>query len=357
MAPLRTLLVYAETHAGATLSYQRGWPRVLAADPRFDCTRLDTASASRFALRVPRRFDLVVILHSVFSNSGMLAGPLQERVAAVRAPKVWFIGNEYKMMPDKLEFARGLGIDLLVSQIESEEVRELYRRALDRPVVSIPNTGLDPSLVLPGPPLRERPLDLGYRAFDGPAYLGHDERRRLLDVFAAAAARRGLAADLSLDPKARFTEPKWAAFLRSCKGQLGFEAGADYFELDDHSRFAVMAYQSEHPDAGFDEIREAVFGNYGPRVSGRTISGRVIEAAGTKTVQLLVEGAYGGYLEPWVHYIPLRADLANADEALDALGDEAQASAIADRAYDLVATQLTWERLVDRLYDAVQEVL
>jgi hypothetical protein len=223
--------------------------------------------------------------------------------------------------------------------------------------VSIPNTGLDTSLMTPGPPLGERPLDLGYRAFDGPAYLGHDERRRLLGVFTAAAARRGLAADLSLDPDARFTEPEWAAFLRSCKGQLGFEAGGDYFELDDRSRDAVVAHRNEHPGAGFEEIHAAVFGGYGPRVSGRTISGRVIEAAGTKTVQLLIEGAYGGYLEPWTHYIPLQADLSNADQALDTLADEAKATAIAERAYDVVSTELTWERLADRLYGAVQEVL
>jgi hypothetical protein len=357
VAPLRTLLVYAETLAGATLSYQRGWPRVLAADPRFACTPLDLASTSRFTMRAPRRFDLVLLLHSVFSNSRMLAGRLQERVTAVRARKVWFIGNEYKLMPDKLQFARELGIDLLVSQIESEKVRELYRRALDRPVVSIPNTGLDTRLISPGPPLAERPLDLGYRAFDGPAYLGHDERRRLLDRFTDLAARRGIVADLSLDPDARFTESEWAAFLQRCKGQLGFEAGGDYFELDDRSRFAVEVYVKEHPAAFFDEIREAVFANYGPRVSGRTISGRVIEAAGAKTAQLLIEGEYGGYLAPWTHYIPLRADLSNADEALDVLADEAKASEIAERAYEVVATELTWERLVDRLYESVQEIL
>jgi hypothetical protein len=357
VAPLRTLLVYAETLAGATLSYQRGWPRAIAGDPRFRCTALDLANTTRFALLLPRRFDVVILLHSVFSNSRMLAGWLQERVTAVRAPKVWFIGNEYKLMPDKLEFAREVGVDLLVSQIESDEVRELYRRALGRPVVSIPNTGLDSELISPGPPLDERPVDLGYRAFDGPAYLGHDERRRLLDVFTDAAARRGLVADLSLDPAARLNEPQWAAFLRGCKGQLGFEAGGDYFELDDRSRFAVEVYEREHPGAAFAEIRKDVFGDYGPRVSGRTISGRVIEAAGAKTAQLLIEGEYGGYLAPWQHYIPLRPDLSNADEALDALADVGQASEIAERAYEVVARELTWAKLVDRLYDAVEEVL
>ena len=98
-------------------------------------------------------------------------------------------------------------------------------------------------------PDAERPIDLGYRADDSPAYLGHRERREMAEFFQARAAAYGLTVDISLDPKDRFDETAWAAFLNRCKGQLGTEAGGDYFELDDRSRHEVNAYTAEHPAA------------------------------------------------------------------------------------------------------------
>ena len=70
----------------------------------------------------------------------------------------------------------------------------------------------------------------------------------------------------------------------------------------------MLAYEAEHPDATFEDIHRRFFADYGPSVPIRIISGRQIEAAGTRTVQILFEGRYDGYFLPDVHYIPLKKD-------------------------------------------------
>ena len=359
---LRALVLHAEAVDNATLSYQRGWPRHLRDDPAFDAevvNVLDRAEVRRCVgsrLRRPR-YDVVMLLHSTCSNSIQVTDFLAAAIAGLGAPVVLFIGNEYKLMSEKMGFAERLGVALLVSQLESEEALDLYRERLHCRVIGLPNTGLDRDLFEPGPPAAERTIDLGYRAFDSPLYLGHAERREIADAFTDAGARRGLKLDISLAPADRFTEPDWAAFLNRCKGQLGTEAGGDYFELDDHTRIAVNAYLDEHPDASIAEVRERFFRDYANPVSGRALSSRIVEAAGTKTVQLLLDGEYGGYFRPDEHYIPVRKDFSNVDEALDKLADETFCRELTAAAYAVATDQLTYSRLVDRLREALDSIV
>lgn len=363
MRPVRTLLVFAESSDNQTFSYQHGWPRHFRAHPGFICTPVNLAGrswANRLAhpLRVRwGSWDAIVLLHSVFSNACALSGRLFEAIRASPSPKAYFIGNEYKLMPEKMAFCEALGVNLLVSQSGSPRVHDLYRERLGCTVTGIPNTGLDPEVFRPRTPWVERPLDVGYRSLDSPLYLGHDERRRLAEAFRRAGPSRGLKVDISLDAGARLGETEWAAFLNRCKAQIGSEAGGDYFELTDATRLRVNAYLAEHPTATLDDVFPRFFKDYRDPVPLRIISGRNIEAAGTKTLQILLEGHYGGYLEPHVHYIPLRKDLSNVDEALQGLRDEAACRKLTDNAYDLVVRELTYARLLDRFQVALAALL
>jgi hypothetical protein len=348
-------LLYADGEPNRTLSYQQGWPRALKRDERFVCEpvnvmrpRLETLA--RLSLRRFRRIDGVVVLHSVFSNEPLLGGRALELVASFRGPKTYFIGNEYKLLPEKMAFAERLDIQLLVTQLAAGDAAQLYRERLRCEVVGIPNTGLDVAEFAPREPWDERPIDLGYRSYESPVYLGHTERSDLARRVTEAAA--GLTLDLSLDPGQRFGPGEWAAFLNRCKGQLGSEAGGDYFELDDRTRTAVNAYLEKHPDTGLDELRPRFFDGYGQRVSGRALSGRIVEAAGTKTVQLLIEGEYGGYFDAGTHYIGVRKDFSNLHEALEQFRDRATCERVRQAAYEVALSELTWEKLVDRFHQA-----
>lgn len=362
MEPIRLLVLHVENDDNRTLSYQRGWPGALAGDARFQCELGNLATrTSRTALRLKlsarRRFDATVVLHSVFSQGSFLGGGLLDAVSDLPGAKVFFVGNEYKLMPEKVQFAERLGVDLLVSQLSSGEAHAVYRERLGCAVIGLPNAGLDESLFAPRTPWRERPVDIGYRAYENPVYLGHRERRELANRVVAAAAPRGLALDVSLDPGDRLGGTDWARFLDRCKAQLGSEAGGDYFELTDATRLVVNAYLAAHRDTTFPELRARFFRDYPDPISGRALSSRVIEAAGTKTVQLLLEGEYGGYFHPWEHYVPIAKDFSNVDEALDVLADDALCLRLTDAAHEVARSELTWERLLDRFHAALLPLL
>jgi hypothetical protein len=361
--PIRTLLLFAQSEANQTFSYQLAWPRHFLRHPAFTCTTINVADRSWTArlrgnaLARLWQGDLVVILHSVFSNSPYLVGPLRDAVGALPQPKVYFIGNEYKFMSAKMAFCDEIRIALLVSQSMSPAVHALYRQRLGCLVTGLPNTGLDPEVFRPEVPADDRPIDLGYRADDSPPYLGHDERRRLADHFITHAGDYGLAVDISLDPGRRFAEREWAGFLNRCRGQLGSEAGGDYFTLDDHLRSSVGAYLQDHPQAPFPEIRDRFFNPPPSSVPMRILSGRNVEAAGTKTVQLLFEGQYDGYLEPDQHYIPLAKDFSNVDEAVEKFRDRGFCARLADNAYRMANELMPYPRLIDRFRAAVQPLV
>ena len=357
MSQLRVAVLLAVDKSFATLSYLHGWPRGLAADPRLTCTFVNTLDPDR-RLRnrwILRQCDAIVMLHSVFSQGNLLRGDLAALIKRTTKPKAWFIGNEYKLMPEKMAFGEEFGINVLVSQILAEPVLDLYRERLGCNVVAIPNTGFDPSVFAPGPPLADRPIDIGYRAFDTPWYVGYRDRAVLAETF-TRTRMAGLRVDVSIDPNDRFDETGWATFLQSCKVQLGCEAGTDFFELDDHTRLGVNAYLDEHPNATFDDVAERFFLEYPSPVSGRTISGRVIEAAATKTPQVLLEGAYGGLFQPGEHYISLQRDFENLDDVLTQLADLDRCERLAEAAFEVASARCTYNALITPLLAEIEKV-
>lgn len=302
-------------------------------------------------------FDAIVILHSVFSNGCYLGGWLYDAVARAPQPKAYFIGNEYKLMPEKMRFCEELGVSLLVSQTDSPAVHALYQARLGCKVTWIPHSGLDPDLFKPCRLWSEREIDIGYRAAEASLYLGHDERRQIAHYFLAHGHRWNLRVDVSLKPEDRLAGSDWAEFLNRCKGQMGTEAGGDFFELTDDTRRRVNAYVREHPDAGIEEIYPRFFEDYSKPVPIRIISGRNVEAAGTKTVQILFEGHYGGYFQPDVHYIPLKKDFSNIDDVIAKFRDAEHCRRLVENAYRVALSELTYDRLIDRFHTALSELL
>jgi hypothetical protein len=363
MRPTRVLLLFAQSPDNSTFSYHRAWPRHFLADPRFECTPIDVLDRrvlSRLrggSLATFYRGDAVVLLHSVFSNACAMPEWLTAALGRLPQPKVFFIGNEYKLMPQKMAFCDRLRLTLLVSQSLSPGVHRLYRDRLGCSVTGISNTGLDETRFTPAVPIDDRPIDLGYRADDAPAYLGHQERRTIAEFFTANAARFGLTVDISLRSEDRFGEDDWAAFLNRSKGQLGTEAGGDYFDLDDAVRLRTIAYQSAHPGASFAEIFDQCLRDERRAIPLRILSGRNVEAAGTGTAQILFEGHYDGFFVADEHYIPLKKDFSNVDEAIAKFRDRGFRDGVACNALRLVRDELTYDRLLGRFQAALAPLL
>lgn len=364
MDPLETLLVFSRSEANRDYSYQWGWPDAFQAHPAFDCTPVNLVWEGWIRPRWRSRahlalgdFDLIVLLHSTFSNNKNISDKHVRVLRDSDVPTFWFIGNESKLLPPKMEFAEELDVDVLVSQRSHEEVHRLYRERLGCETLWVSHAGFDPDVFEPLMPLDERPIDVGFRADPKTPYVGYQDRRRLAEFFQRNADKFDLHVDISLDIEDRFGYLEWARFLARCRGQLGFEAGTEFFELTDANRHRVNRYVDENPDWTFDEIHQRFFADYEDPVRSRVISSRISEAAATKTVQILFEGEYSGYLEPDEHYIPLKKDFSNVDEVLAKFRDDDYCRRVTENAHQLVHEELTYEKLIDGFRSDLETVL
>jgi spore maturation protein CgeB len=96
-------------------------------------------------------------------------------------------------------------------------------------------------------------------------------------------------------------------------------------------------------------VYERFFRHHPLPVSGKAISSRHFEPIGTETVQILLEGAYNGILQPDTHYIQLRRDHANLDEVLDRFRDPNVRAVITAAALTHVLEGHTYAHRVDQL--------
>jgi hypothetical protein len=146
---------------------------------------------------------------------------------------------------------------------------------------------------------------------------------------------------------------QWAEFLRRCKGTVGAESGTYYLDRTGRVTEAAKAYVKATQPPRFQQILDRHGeGPDGP-MSGKTISSRHFEAIGTKTCQILIQGHYNGILDEEKHYIGVRKDLSNIEDAVRRFKDAAYRQAMVDRAYEYVMAEHTYAKRVEQLLGTV----
>jgi hypothetical protein len=189
--------------------------------------------------------------------------------------------------------------------------------------------------------LRERKVDIGYRAWHAAPWLGrHGQLKHLVAAAVQdAAPRHGVTVDISTSDDDVLYGDDWYRFLGSSRYTIGVEGGSSLNDRDGSIREATERYEAEHPGAGFDEIESATFPGRDGELSLFAISPRHLEACATRTCQVLIEGDYNGVLHAGQHYIPLRHDLGNLDEVLEQVRRDDLREGIVEQAYrDVVAS-------------------
>lgn len=191
--------------------------------------------------------------------------------------------------------------------------------------------------------VESRPIDVGYRAWRGAAWLGRHGflKAQIADVFQERGPAAGLITDVSTRAQDTLLGDAWYEFLLRCKYIIGVEGGASILDYDGSIRETTEAYVKAHPDAGFDEIEANCFPTKDGSLRLFAISPRHLEACATRTCQVLVDGEYNGILLPGKHYIELQRDFSNLDCVLQTLKQDSARDEIVEKAYqDIVASQL-----------------
>jgi len=187
-----------------------------------------------------------------------------------------------------------------------------------------------------------RPVDIGYRAFDAPAWLGRMGRTKaeVGSKVAEAAPRHELTVDISTRSSDTLLGAEWYQFLLRCKYTVGVEGGAGILDRDGSIKRATEDLLARRPDATFEEIEQACFPGRDGSLALVALSPRHLEACATRTCQVLIAGHYNGILKPGRHYLELKPDFSNLDEVLSVLQRDDQRRDIVETAYrEIVAAE------------------
>jgi hypothetical protein len=202
----------------------------------------------------------------------------------------------------------------------------------------------------------ERTIDVGYRAKDLPPWLGRHARLKteIGDAFAAAAPAHGLSCDISTRAEDALVGADWVRFLLACRYTLGVEGGASMLDRDGSLRQCCERLLAERPDAKYEELERECFPGRDGEFGLVALSPRHLEAVATRTCQVLIEGEYGGVLEPDRHYIPLRRDFSNLEDVLETMRRDERRERIVETAYRDIVTSGAWSypRFVERIEEA-----
>lgn len=267
-----------------------------------------------------------------------------------KAIKVIFCQDEFLKMDRINRFVKEFGIDAIFSVAEESEWNTIYYD-VDRSKVRIYKvlTGyLDDHVcetidtLAKDVPVRD--IDIGYRATHAEPWLGKIGLLKIAvaDIVDASAKKKGLKTDISTvnEEKKFFLGLDWYRFMLRCKNFIGVEGGSSLFDTDGTVREKITKYQKQHPRSTYDQVEAACFPGMDGNINIVALSPRHLEACVTRTCQILVEGEYSGVLKPGIHYISLKKDFSNVDDALAIAQNDKVRKQITDNAYqDIVQSQ------------------
>ncbi len=349
---IKGLLLYVDQSRTSRLSYNDDWvDAIIKYSPvSFDAWNLADRK-SRFSI-IPklRKYELIILLHSTNSNSASINPILAKALLYRKGKLVIFVGNEYKLMPDKMKLIQKMDADYVVSQCPLDVAEWMYT-GTDAKVISLPHA-LNPDVYKPVVSHRKREIDIGGRYYGYPWYLGDCDREAIHEFFLAHMNKLKL--NISSDPKDRFQRDGWVNFLNRCKGTISTEAGTSFLERDDHTRNLVNAFMKKTPEVTFEEIQKRFFSHHNSVVSGKVVSSRHFDAIGTKTCQIMFPGRYNDILKPDEHYIALNRDFSNIVDVLKRFQDDEYRMNMVDNVREYVMDSHTHRHRIEKLFNAIE---
>lgn len=202
-----------------------------------------------------------------------------------------------------------------------------------------------------------RTIDIGYRATRTSPRLGrHGKLKHEIAVMVENAARaRGLTTDISTDLQDTFLDLDWYRFLARCRYTIGVEGGSSVPDPDGRIAQSVQDFLRNNQGADFFTVEKNCFPTLDGTLPYFAMSPRQLEAAATKTGQILIRGNHGGLLQPDHHYLPLNEDFSNLESILDQLRDDNLRSRLTESAWNLLiksglcGSELLADSILDRL--------
>ena len=211
------------------------------------------------------RFDAIVIHYTLVACSDFYVNPAaRQRLADYKGLKAIFIQDEYRFVDKSTEAMRQIGVNVLFTCAPPTEMKRVYPPE-KLPGVTVVNclTGYVPAELLdrPVPSPAERPIDIGYRGRNVPAWLGElgQEKIHIGIRVKDDAPQYGLKVDISFREEDRLYGEAWIDFVSRCRAMLGVESGASVVDFTGEIQRKVEAHLAVKPHTPFEELRRALF--------------------------------------------------------------------------------------------------
>ena len=325
-------------------------------------------------MELPAGFDLDryagVLIHQTASYAVENLNSLAPRLAGWGGLKILAKQDEHRKIAQIDRFIVETGVDLVLTCLAESERPKAYPNALARGVRFLQTfTGYvsDNLVDLPNTPYAARTYDLTYRGSRLPLECGvlGFEKWAIGEDVSRHPAIRGLATDVSSRPEDRVGGAAWLEFLSASRAVLGVESGSNLFDLEGEVERRCAEFRKAHAGeneesrAYFERAFAEILKDYEGNVRYAQISPRHLEAAATRTLQVLYEGDYSGVFLPNAHYLPLKRDLSNLPAIVEAIRDPARVRSITERAHaDIIASgRFAYRAFVEAFDGAVDAAL
>jgi len=289
-------------------------------------------------------FSTIVLHYSQWGGAmSSAAKPLYDWLEQQNSHKIQFCQDENYNCGYRFSFINRMRIDWIYSPLAPKYHQQIYGLKCPQVkkvfhtlcgyvsdnMVAKANRFYKPNL--------DRPLDVGYRGRVLPPYLGRGamEKQEMGLGFLARANGSGLKLDIDVNEQHRLYGDDWYRWLSNCKTVLGVEGGGSIFDVDDE----VWNEYWKKPRS-YEEMPQELMKKYDGKVFYQHFTPRHLEAAASRTLQVLFEGNYYGIMKPWEHYVPLKKDFSNFNEVVQSIKNFSTRMDIISKCYrDLIESQ------------------
>jgi len=151
---------------------------------------------------------------------------------------------------------------------------------------------------------------------------------------------------------------KWLEFLSNSKAVLGSNSGSSII-IRNHDQMLKLIREKSKFNDSLETFEESFFKKNDRNHCLTDISPRNIEAARTMTLQVLIEGDYGGVLKKDEDYFCLKEDLSNSSDLLKLLQNKFKVEKITENCYNRIkeSETLCEENLIGVISNQIEHFL
>lgn len=343
--------IYSLISPYESLSYTNDWKEAFISLNGFSVESLnllDQKEAQYFLKKKINNFDLIILLHSVLGDNIDLVRTLTSQLQNRKGKVLSFVGNEYINMKEKKLFLSDIESDYVASQLPKKAFKFIYGD-LETKLIAAPHA-LNHKIYVPSN--IEKIYDVSFIGARYPIFIGDENRNNFIDYFDTKMNR--LNNVISIGKNKNIPRDLWKKLLQKSKGTIGAEAGTYFLDRDGELLEKAQKLCHEDPKLNMSEIFSKLFDNTDTQfVNGKAISSRHFEPIGTKTCQILLEGNYNGILKANEHYISVKKDYSNFDEALDIYSDPIKRNQITESAFEYVISNHTYEIRTENILNQI----